>query len=153
MTGRESRLPEIRRMQPEDIPAVARLERACFSEPWSEQGFLDALKLRDNIFLTARLDGRLIGYCGLYASADEGEITNVAVSEAARDRGIGGLLLEEAFRLAGRQGISSIYLEVRAGNASAIALYRRLGFEECGVRRNFYRLPTEDALVMTVRLG
>ena len=70
----------IREMQPEDVSAVAALEAECFSEPWSEQAFLDALKQSEAMMMVAvGMGNNPMGYCGIYLSADEGEITNVAV--------------------------------------------------------------------------
>lgn len=139
----------IRRMSPADIPEVAVLEAQNFSMPWSEKGFDDALKQADNIFLVARTqDGTIAAYCGLYASTDEGEITNVAVSEKVRRQGIGVAVMEELFYRAKERGIKKIFLEVRQSNMSARRLYDKMGFAQCGIRKNFYERPREDAVVM-----
>lgn len=139
----------IRRMVREDIPAVAALEKKTFSEPWNEKGFEDALLGSQNIFLTAVGKEDLIaGYIGLYGSFDEGDITNVAVAEEFRGLGIGFLLVESIKEMASSQGIRQIFLEVRASNAAARALYRKAGFEACGQRKDFYREPVEDAILM-----
>lgn len=139
----------IRNMQPEDIPSVASLEREIFSEPWSENGFADALAQNSNIFLTAgRSDGVIIGYCGLYITGDEGEITNVAVMEEYRRQGAAAALLTELLKQAGECAAERIFLEVRVSNTAAVRLYERFGLELCGRRKNFYRRPTEDALLM-----
>ena len=141
---------KIIKMTPELTQAAAELEQICFSTPWSREGFLSALESDDNIFLAA-LDlksGKLIGYIGLYTAADEGEITNVAVSPDERRKGIGYALLRVLFARARDKGICRIYLEVRAGNEPAIHLYESSGFVPCGIRKNFYRFPTEDATVM-----
>lgn len=144
--GREIR---IRKMEPADIPSVASLEMDIFSEPWSETGFADALAQRENLFLTAfRPDGGVIGYCGLYTAGDEGEITQVAVAENCRRQGTAAALLAELLGRARACGIKQIFLEVRISNEAAIRLYETHGFETCGVRRGFYRRPTEDALLM-----
>lgn len=141
----------IRPMTREDIPAVAALEQKSFSEPWSEKGFEDALLGRQNIFLAAvGKEGLLTGYIGLYGSFDEGEITNVAVAEEFRGQGIGFLLVESMKELASLQGIRKIFLEVRVSNEAARALYGKAGFETCGLRKNFYREPVEDAILMRV---
>lgn len=146
--GREPHI-KIRRMTLEDIPEVAALEAQCFSQPWSEKGFADALKQPDNIFLVAETrDGMIAAYCGLYAAADEGEITNVAVSESMRHMGIGFAVVGEILNRAKRRGIQKVFLEVRQSNGNARKLYEKAGFTDCGVRRNFYQLPREDAVVM-----
>ena len=89
---------------------------------------------------------------GLLA-ADEGEILNLAVAEEARGVGIGTALLEASLAwLAGRR-VAKVYLEVRRSNAAAIAMYHRAGFATVSVRKDYYRMPAEDAVVMTFDLG
>lgn len=145
---------KIRRMAPGDIPAAAELEARNFSLPWSKKGFADALKQPDNIFLVSEMaDGTIAAYCGLYAAADEGEITNVAVSEQVRRRGIGFSIVAEMLRQAKAQGIRQVFLEVRLSNISAQKLYEKAGFVPCGTRRGFYQSPREDAVVMCAELG
>ena len=138
----------IRRMDTMDCEAVAKLEKECFSQPWSEQGFLDAIAMEENIFLVAEEAGEICGYIGMYLSLDEGEITNVAVSSDKRGAGIGGLLLEKAIKLAEQKAIVQIVLEVRVSNQPAIHLYEKYGFEHCGIRKGFYEFPKEDANIM-----
>ena len=123
----------IRQMTAEDIPAVAQIEKECFSQPWSEQGFLDGMK--DAIFFVAE-DPQIVGYIGMYRMPPEGEITNVAVTRKMRKKGCG------------REILDRIVLEVRSGNEPAIHLYRTCGFEKIGVRKNFYQFPREDADIM-----
>ncbi len=140
---------KIRAMSSDDIPEVAAIERATFSEPWSGKGFADSLALEYNLFLVAQTsDGSIVGYCGLYLVVDEAEITNVAVREADRQRGIGDALLAALLREAEQRGARQIYLEVRVSNQAAILLYRKHGFAPFDIRKGFYRWPDEDALVM-----
>ena len=126
-------------MTAEDVPAVAAIEKDCFSEPWSEQGFLDGM---DNsaIFLVAEDEEQIAGSIG--------EITNVAVAQSARDRGMGASLVAAMQQWALEHGVERIVLEVRVSNAPAIHVYEKKGFVTIGVRKNFYRLPTEDAGIM-----
>lgn len=138
----------IRPMQVQDAPNVAMLEKEIFSQPWTEQGFVDALNLGNTVFLVAEENKKIAGYIGMYESLDEGEITNVAVAPAMRCHGIGEQLLQETIKIAERQGIARIVLEVRVSNNSAIRLYERNGFKECGIRKGFYELPKEDAYIM-----
>ncbi len=138
----------IRRMTEQDCKKAAVLEKEIFSQPWSEQGFLDALTREKNIFLIAEEAGELNGYLGLYQSLDEGEITNVAVKADKRNTGIGRKLMQAAIEEAKQQQISRIILEVRVSNASAIHLYEKCGFINCGVRKGFYDFPKEDAYIM-----
>ncbi len=141
---------EVRRMRLDDIPAVAELEKECFSEPWTQNGFEDALFQGQNIFVTAA-DSRenIVGYAGLYAASDEGDITNVAVSESCRQKGIASKLMEFLILQAEAQGIIRIFLEVRKSNLAAQKLYEKYGFKVFAERKNFYRKPQEDALLMS----
>lgn len=137
----------IRKMTAADVGEVAALEAATFSMPWSKQGFSDILYREDVLFLVAR-EETLLGYVGVYCTADEGEITNVAVAPQARRRGVARALLEElTVQLAVRR-IERIVLEVRVSNDPAIRLYEQAGFQTVGKRKNFYERPVEDAYVM-----
>lgn len=138
----------IRRMTAADISSVAELEARIFSVPWSVQGFADTLYREDVLFFVAYEEEKLLGYAGVYCTADEGEITNIAVSPLARRHGVGRALMETlANALADRQ-IDRIVLEVRVSNEAAIRLYEQMGFAVVGTRKNFYEKPLEDACVM-----
>ena len=138
----------IRPMEERDLPEVSRIEREAFSVPWSEQSFRDSLALPYAVFLTAECEGQVAGYCGCYQSLEEAEITNVAVKQEFRGRGIAKALLQELFRLGKARGASVFLLEVRVGNQPAICLYEGQGFRNMGLRRNFYEKPREDAGIM-----
>ena len=138
----------IRKMMPKDCKMAATLEREVFSQPWSEQGFLDALSMERNIFLVAEEDGAICGYIGMYLSIDEGEITNVAVLPAKRGSGVGSMLLKHALACAAQEEIVQVVLEVRVSNEPAIRLYEKYGFKHCGIRKGFYDFPKEDAYIM-----
>lgn len=138
----------IRRMTAADISSVAELEARIFSVPWSVQGFADTLYREDVLFFVAYEEEKLLGYAGVYCTADEGEITNIAVSPLARRHGVGRALMEMlANALADRQ-IDRIVLEARVSNEAAIRLYEQMGFAVVGTRKNFYEKPLEDAYVM-----
>ena len=138
----------IRRMDERDVQQVAAIEAESFSLPWSEQAFRDSLAMYHTIFLVADLEGRIAGYCGCYQSLEEAEITNVAVKQELRGKGIARELLQELFRVGTAQGVFAYTLEVRISNTPAIHLYESLGFENVGIRRDFYEKPTEDAMIM-----
>lgn len=138
----------VRAMQEMDVEAVEKLEKEIFSMPWSVQGFLDALQLENTVFLVAEEKQEILGYIGMYFSLDEGEITNVAVAPRKRCRGIGELLIQEMKKEAQKHALSSIVLEVRVSNHSAIRLYERNGFVNLGIRKGFYEMPKEDAYIM-----
>lgn len=136
----------IRDMVREDIPEVTAIEKQCFSQPWSEQGFMDGMNA-PAVFLVAEEEA-VTGYIGMYVSAPEGEIANVAVAKSARRRGCGKALICAMQEWASEHGITRIVLEVRSSNVAAIRLYEKMGFVKLGVRRNFYQFPEEDADIM-----
>ena len=135
-------------MTVQDCHAVAELEKKIFSLPWSEEGFKSAVLMVQNIFLVAEDAGELCGYIGMYSSVDEGEITNVGVAPDRQNQGIGWKLVQAALSMAKQQGLTQIILEVRVSNASAIHLYEKCGFVNCGIRKGFYDFPKEDAYIM-----
>lgn len=143
----------IRQMQPDDLEQAAALEAQNFSRPWSKEAFADALEKDYYQYLVAVDEGsqRIFGMCGLIRTLEEGGITNVVVSENARNQGIGYRMLTELMRRAEREGVREYTLEVRKSNAPAIALYRKLGFVEEGIRPAFYDMPVEDAVIMRKR--
>ena len=93
--------------------------------------------------------GEILAYCGLIMVLDEGDITNVAVRPDRQKEGIGHFLMDSLIRLAEQQGVTTIHLEVRTGNGTAIRLYERMGFTKDGIRKKYYTDPVEDALLMT----
>ncbi len=139
---------EIKKMLPEDTAAVAAIERMIFSQPWSEKGFLDSLESPDTLYLVVKVQGVIVGYCGLLQSFEEADITNVAVHPEWRGRGIAYQMLQTLMEQGKTRGIERYTLEVRVSNASAIHVYEKLGFTSVGVRKNFYDMPREDAMIM-----
>ncbi len=143
----------IRNMSAKDIEGVLGVEREAFSTPWTERLFYDELENPHTVYYVC-LDGEdIIGYGGLWHVLDEGQITNIAVRKSHHRRGVGSMLLENLIEYAKNNGLSRLELEVRAGNAAAISLYKKYGFSEVGQRRGYYRNPTEDALLMDLQTG
>ena len=134
------------------IKDIASLEALCFSEPWSEEGILEAYRLGTKFFI-AENSKQLMGYIGIKAVIDEGYITNVAVYPQYRGIGVATALINKVFDFAKEKGLSFVSLEVRASNTAAVSLYEKTGFKEEGRRKDFYRLPREDALIMTKRFS
>lgn len=134
------------------VKDIARLEALCFSEPWSEEGILEAYRLGTKFFI-AENSKQLMGYIGIKAVIDEGYITNVAVYPQYRGIGVATALINKVFDFAKEKGLSFVSLEVRASNTAAVSLYEKTGFKEEGRRKDFYRLPREDALIMTKRFS
>ncbi len=141
----------IRKMTLEDVQVVAEIETQCFSQPWSEKSFEDSISREDTIFLVCEdSSGLVTGYIGMYLSFDEASITNVAVSPEFRKRGCGEQLVASAKEAVKEANAETIFLEVRVSNTPAISLYKKLGFEELGIRKKFYEHPVEDAIIMKV---
>lgn len=137
-------------MEEEHLLALAALERICFSDPWSENAFRAELDNPGARFMVAQdRVGMLLGYLGLHYVLDEGYIANIAVDPLFRRQGIGSALLEDAVDFACQKGLAFLTLEVRQSNLGAQTLYREHGFCPVGVRKNYYRNPLEDALLMT----
>ena len=149
--ARESNNIIYRRMTPEDVPFISKLEEETFSMPWSADSFLEMINKDDARYYVAEMDGRLLGGCGLLMIAGEGNITNVVISPEARNQGIGTGMLKHLMDEGNREGITAYTLEVRVSNAAAIHVYEKLGFVSEGVRPGFYEKPTEDAMIFWKR--
>ena len=131
-----------------DLETVLAIESASFSRPWTRRHFLDEIASPFGIPLVAQVpDGAIAGYLCLKLVLDEAEILDVAVDLALRGRGVGRVLLECALSLCRERQVALLGLEVRVSNQAAIALYRRLGFRESGVRKRYYE-DGEDAMLM-----
>ena len=138
----------LKRATPADLPDVVALERACYGDPWPASAFA-SLPENDRVFFSvARVERRLMGYVVAWYVMDEGELANLAVAPGDRGQGIGRTLLDAMLEDAASRGTKQVYLEVRDSNAAARQLYTSRGFEEVGRRKQYYRSPTEDALIL-----
>lgn len=142
----------VRDMTVDDLEKIVEIENETFSMPWSKEGFVKALEMKNNKYIVFEEHGEILGYCGYYGVVDEAEITVVCVKDTARKRGIAKIMLSELFIKAKERGIERIILEVRVSNEPAIRLYERMGFNNLGVRRDFYENPREDAYIMETNL-
>ncbi len=140
-----------RRMTPEDVPFISKLEEETFSMPWSASSFLEMISKEDARYYVAEEDGRILGGCGVLMVAGEGNITNVVIAPASRNRGIGTAMLQHLMMEGDKEGLTAYTLEVRVSNVVAIHVYEKLGFESVGVRPGFYEKPAEDALIFWKR--
>lgn len=138
-----------RLMEEKDLLQVCQIEKSAFASPWSYESFLSSLKNQNNIYLVAEENEEVTGYCGVWCIAGEGQINNIAVKEGWRHKGIGYGLLTYLFQIGREKLIESYTLEVRQSNHKAISLYRKAGFQTAGIRKNFYRRPAEDGIIMT----
>ena len=132
------------------LPQLQQIEQRSFSVPWTEAMLRLQLDPNSHVFLTAETGSGLVaGYVGMMYVLDEGYISNVAVAPEYRRQGVADGLLDALEARARALRLSFLTLEVRAGNAPAIALYQKHGFSVVGRRPNYYEKPREDALLMT----
>ena len=139
----------IRRMVSEDVDAVTAIEQATFAMPWSRESFLR--EMEKNVaarYLVAERNGRVIGYAGAWVILDESHITNIAVAEAERGKGVGRALVEALMRYISNLGAAYATLEVRVSNLRAQRLYESVGFIRVGKRKRYYEDNGEDAWLM-----
>ena len=143
-----------RRMTIDDVQAVHKIELASFPTPWTLDSFY--YEMTENQFahylVAEDENGEIIGFCGIWLVIDAAQITNVAVVQSVRGQGIGETLMREAMRVAEEANMDVMSLEVRVTNTVAQNLYRKLGFQDGGLRKGYYTDNQEDALVMWVNL-
>ena len=139
---------EIRRARPDDAPAIAEIEELSFSDPWDRKDIFSYICSDTGMCFVAAEDGKPIAYLIGRLIAPEGEIYRVAVAPHKRQRGVGYRLLDYAVKTSKGQGLEILFLEVRSRNIPARKLYTAYGFKEIGVRKNYYKDPQDDAIVM-----
>jgi [ribosomal protein S18]-alanine N-acetyltransferase len=141
--------PILRDMAEADLEAVLRIERAVHAYPWTLGNFADALRSK-YVCKAFEVDRDLVGYAILMPALDDAELLDIAIDARYQRHGWGSRLLEEMMALARRQQMRRMVLEVRASNAAAISLYRKAGFTDIGLRRDYYPAQNgrEDAILM-----
>ena len=136
-------------MNADHVAAVAELEKICFgTEAWSEKSVASELTNQLSLWLVALEEDIVAGYVGSQTVMDETDMMNVAVHPDHRRKGIAEALVEALAEARKEKGSHCLTLEVRASNAPAIGLYEKLGFQQVGLRKNYYRNPKEDALIL-----
>jgi ribosomal-protein-alanine N-acetyltransferase len=144
---------KIRRMTPDDVADVWRIEQDLFTLPWSRTGILYEASDNRNAFSVVGLDeDGLAGYAIGWFVSDELHIGNVAVAREKQGRGFGRQLVEHLLKEAVERGAAIVTLEVRVSNVKAIGLYRTYGFKGVAIRKRYYGDNGEDALVMIAHL-
>ena len=138
----------ITNMREQHVAQVAALEKLCFSDPWSERSIASELDNKLALWLVAADGERVVGYVGSQTVLPETDMMNVAVSPERRREGIAEALVDALVSELKNIGSTSLTLEVRASNMPAIGLYEKMGFLEAGRRKNYYRNPREDALIL-----
>jgi len=144
---------EVRRMQLTDLPDVLRNERRGYTHPWTEGIFRDCLRNGQECWLLMCSDQN-VGHGILSVAAGESHLLNVCVHPDFQGHGFGRILVEHLLERARTGEASTIFLEVRPSNVAACELYDRLGFNEVGIRENYYpsNVGREDALVLAKEL-
>jgi [ribosomal protein S18]-alanine N-acetyltransferase len=139
----------IRELREEDLEAVLVIEIASAPHPWTAGIFADELaQSGTRRYVVALENEKVVGFCGLLLSVDEGHITNIAVDPTLRRRGYAHAMMLAVVRTAIAKSLRALTLEVRVSNKAAIALYQRFGFAPGGVRPRYYPDNGEDALIM-----
>ena len=144
----------VRPMHGDDLGSILEIEHFCFATPWSLESF--KAELKDNEYaryFCLELEGQVIGYMGLWFILDEGHITNIAITPSHRGQHWGEFLMRSVTEKMVKQGMERMTLEVRVSNSTAQSLYKRLGFEIAGVRKEYYADTGEDAMIMWAELG
>lgn len=160
--------PSLRAMRVCDLPAVLSIEQALYAMPWSQGNFIDSLAAGYAAFVlrappaaglgaaaASAAGAPPLGYFLAMKGVGEMHLLNISVAPAQQGRGLARLMLDALCRLCREQACEQLWLEVRASNDRARALYRRYGFAEVGLRRAYYPVlqgPREDALLMSLVL-
>ena len=135
------------------LDTLVRLEQTCFSEPWTRAGLEEELRNPAAVFAVAECGGETVGYAGMHCVCGECYVDNVAVFPEFRRKGVASALLSYLIDRARERDGVFLTLEVRESNFPALQTYAAFGFREEGRRKNFYRSPTEDALILTLRFS
>ena len=141
--------PVLRRMTLLDVPAVHRLEQAIFSMPWSEKDFVyEMTENKVARYLVIEEAGEIIAFAGAHIILDQAHVTNIAVRQDCRGRGLGRMITRALMQYASNLGAEYLTLEVRQSNVTAQNLYKSLGFVKVNVRKRYYEDTGEDAWLM-----
>lgn len=153
----------LRKIKEEDISAIVKIEEELFPDPWGAGMFRDSLRQDRDFFkyvggekkesrhsYVLEYKGEVIGFFFGWAICDEYTIMNIGVSKRHQGKGLGAYLLQHILAKAQELHCFTIYLEARISNISAINLYKKFNFEKIGIRKNYYQVPVEDAIIMSL---
>ena len=130
------------------VSQIAEIEKLCFGDPWSEKSIASELDNSLSYWLVALEDDRVAGYVGSQTVMGWTDMMNVAVHPDFRRQGIGEALVEQLVADLKKMDSQCLTLEVRESNLPAVSLYEKLGFVQVGLRKNYYRNPRENALIL-----
>lgn len=142
----------VRKANRDDTARIAEIERAVFSDAWSKTGIEETLDQQTSRIYVGEEENEIVGYVIAYTVLDEGEVARIAVSSDFRRRGVAEMLLDKVISDGKESGVCMWYLEVRESNVAAQKLYKKKGFEETGLRKDFYEKPKENAVLMNKSL-
>ena len=141
--------PVLRRMTLSDVPAVHRLEEVIFSTPWTEKDFVyEMTENKVARYLVIEEAGEIAAFAGAHIILDQAHVTNIAVRQDCRGRGLGRMITRALMQYASNLGAEYLTLEVRQSNVKAQNLYKSLGFVKVNVRKRYYEDTGEDAWLM-----
>lgn len=143
------KIRRILREQEKEAAELADLEKRVFPDAWTSKGIMETLCQDNAMALGIWKDGIFAGYVILYYVLDEGEIARIATDPSCRRQGAAGRLFERLEEICREKGIGRLLLEVRRSNQAAAAFYRKWGFAEDGIRKDYYASPREDAVLMS----
>jgi ribosomal-protein-alanine N-acetyltransferase len=143
----------IRDLRPEDLPEVLIIEKASFTMPWSEILFMNEIFKPRSLPKAAMIGEKIVGYICANYLLDEGHILNVTVNPDHRQQGIASQLVHYMLGLLKKEGCGAIFLEVRQSNEAALRMYEKAGFNKIATRKAYYKLPIEDAVIMSLQLA
>lgn len=139
---------DIRLLKDEDLDRISQIEAASFSMPWKKEDFKELIDSNDSVYMVILANDNPIGTAGYSYNGFEGYINNVVIDRNYRGQGLSEKLIKALLDYGQKEGIKDYTLEVRVSNEPAVKLYKKLGFESAGIRKNFYEKPVEDAYVM-----
>lgn len=133
----------------EDLEKIHEIEKECFPTPWDKGSiYKDMFDNHLAIYFVAKIEDELVGYGGMWHVVTEGHITNIAVTSVTRQKGVASKILGKLIEIADEKNMIGITLEVRESNKEAINLYKKFDFEQEGIRKEYYKNPVEDAIIM-----
>lgn len=138
-----------RKMAETDVQAIAILEAETFPDAWTSQSIYETFCQKQAFITVAEVEGEIAGYCIVYYAMEEGEIARIATAQTMRRQGIGRGLLDYTCECCKEKQVERLLLDVRESNIGARAFYQAYGFEEDGIRKNFYEQPKENAVLMS----
>lgn len=139
---------EIVPLKESHVEEISKINSLSFHTPWSKESILKELDNKFARYVVASIDGRVIGYGGVWLIVDEGHITNIAVHPEYRGIGVGDMLVDSIIEICNLEDIDGVTLEVRESNTPARRLYEKHGFIDEAKRKGYYQDTKEDAIIM-----